>query len=539
MKLLKAVFVFLLSISVFAGVNIKNGNFYITYTDIIVPGGGHDIEIVRTYNSKATEKGWFGFGWGSDYETFLTVSPDGSVVVHENGAGALTRFTPQKAIDPVAAAKKVVKAMHKSSLGKKAEEELIKKLAEDAEMRQAYARRYNVTSTLPKGSVLHASVRGHQTLKKLDKGYERSFSDGKKEYFNEEGKLTKIEDKFGYWVSISYDKQGHVEAIKDSQAKQLFFEWYPSGYVKSIAGQDKKKSTYKYEGDNLSESVDIENNKFAYSYDSKHNMTKISYSDGSSMQMDYTPKTSFVSKVVSRNGDVTEYDYDSNPKNPNYHYWTTITKTLPSGRKSKSRYEYEIKTRADGSQYTYRIATEINGLKTDTIYSECCSLPLKITRGKQTTTFEYKDGLLTKKTNSNGERVELEYHPELRKITKVSNNDGWTKFDYDKAGNLTKALNHKGQAVLLIYNSKGKITTMIDRYKGKQRKLAFRYNALGKPVEIDLKGVGKINVAYDNHGEIKKVEPTKGKSQQMALQVTQAFQSLLSIVKPAGVNLNI
>jgi hypothetical protein len=35
--------------------------------------------------------------------------------------------------------------------------------------------------------------------------------------------------------------------------------------------------------------------------------------------------------------------------------------------------------------------------------------------------------------------------------------------------------------------------------------LAFKYNALGKPVEIEMEQIGKINVAYDNYGEIKKV----------------------------------
>ena len=75
-----------------------------------------------------------------------------------------------------------------------------------------------------------------------------------------------------------------------------------------------------------------------------------------------------------------------------------------------------------------------------------------------------------------------------------------------------------------------------DKKTGKKRILSFKYNALGKPVEIEMKNVGKINVAYDNYGEIKKVESKQG--HKMALQVTQAFQSLLSIVKPAGVNLN-
>ena len=91
--------VLLFAATAFGGVNLKNGNFYITYTDIVVPGGGEKLEISRTYNSKATELGWFGFGWGSYFETNLVVSADGSVVIHENGAGGKTRFTPKNPVD--------------------------------------------------------------------------------------------------------------------------------------------------------------------------------------------------------------------------------------------------------------------------------------------------------------------------------------------------------------------------------------------------------------------------------------------------------
>ena len=88
-----------LSASLFAGVNLKNGNFYISYTDIIVPGGGKNLKISRTYNSKSVAKGWFGFGWGSNFETKLWVSADGSVIVRENGSGAVTRFTPKSDVN--------------------------------------------------------------------------------------------------------------------------------------------------------------------------------------------------------------------------------------------------------------------------------------------------------------------------------------------------------------------------------------------------------------------------------------------------------
>jgi YD repeat-containing protein len=332
-----------------------------------------------------------------------------------------------------------------------------------------------------------------------------------------------------------------LRVIKDSQAKQILLDWYPDGKIKSsYSAADKKTTNYTYDPrGNLTQSADVGGNVYKYDYDSNHNLTQVTYVDNSKMQIKYD-KSSLATEVIERNGDSTKYKYENNPKNPEFHYWTTVTKKSAEGVESSSRYEYEIKTKPDGQQYTYRIATELDGIKTETIYSECCSLPLKITRGKDVTTFEYNEkGLLTKKTSTKGEYVQLEYDDKINKITKVVNNEGWTSFLYDKIGNLSKAVNSAGKSVLLIYDRNGKITRMIDQEKNDEktrRTLNFKYNSLGKPVEIEMENVGIINVAYDNYGEIKKVESKAGAK--MALQVTQAFQSLLSIVKPAGVNLN-
>ncbi len=536
----KILLLFLFPAVVLGGVNLKNGNFYITYTDIVVPGGGHDLEITRTYNSKSSYKGWFGYGWGSIFETYLQVAADGTIVVHENGSGALTRFFPKGKVDARQAAKRIVNSMRKSKeiQGREADL-LIDKLAKNAELRQAYAKKFGVKAKLAVGTVLHTSMRGIQTLKVTKNGYVRRYNDGKVEYFNHQGKLSKVKDRHGYYIDFVYDKSGMLKSLKDSQAKQLFFAWYPSGYMKYIWSVDKKKARYKYEGDNLVESTDIADNTYKYSYDSNHNLTAITYKDGSQMKITYHRYTQFVTSVTSRNGDVTKYKYESDEKNPDLHFWTLVTKKNVSGKMVTNRYEYEMRLRSDGSQYTYRILTVVGGVKTETIYNEKNSLPIKITRGKFTTTFKYNDkGLLVEKRNSRGEFVKLKYHPKLNKIIQVTNNKGTTKFTY-KGGNLYKAVNSDGKQVLLIYDRKGRITKMVnvDKKTKKKQTLRFKYNALGKPVEIAMAGVGKINVSYDNYGEIKKVESKAG--HRMALQVTQAFQSLLSIVKPAGVNLNL
>ena len=531
----------ILPFAAFAGVNLKNGNFYITYTDIIVPGGDHDLEVTRTYNAKSTENGWFGFGWGSLYETKLSVSADGSVVVVENGSGAQTRFIPKEVINFESASKKIVDAMRKKEpMSDSVVKTLTSNLNKDAELRQVYSKKYGIETKLADGTTLYSNDRGIQTIVKEKDGYKRSNSDGRIDFFDNEGKLSKISDKNGYAILFEY-KGTQVFAIKDTQAKQILFDWYPDGKIKSAStAAGNKKTTYTYDPKgNLVQSVDVGENSYKYDYDTNHNLTTISYVDNTKMHIKYD-KSAFATEVVERNGDSTSYKYENNPKNPEYHYWTTVSKKGKSGPLTSSRYEYEIKSKPDGQQYTYRIATEMDGVKTETIYSECCSLPLKITRGKEVTAFEYNSkGLLTKKTSTKGEFVQLDYDDKINKITKVLNNEGWTTFQYDKTANLSKAVNSVGKSVLLIYDHTGKITKMIDQEKNDEksrRTLSFKYNSMGKPVEIEMENVGIINVAYDNFGEIKKVESKAGAK--MALQVTQAFQSLLSIVKPAGVNLN-
>lgn len=529
-----------MSFEAYSGVNLKNGNFYVSYTDIVVPGGGKKLEVTRTYNSRSAGEGWFGIGWGSDFETHLKVSADGSVVIHENGAGATTRFTPKTVVDAKAASEKIVDAMKKKSqMSDKVAIEMVDKLTKDAELRQDYEQKFGISSKIADGSILYSNERGMQELHKIPDGYKRVFSDGKIEFFSGEGKLTKIQEKSGYSIALNY-KGSSLESIKDSQAKQLFFSWYPDGKVKHVWSAGDKKVEYKFKEKDLIESKDVGDNVYKYSYDANHNLIKVGYEDKSEMKINYDTKTMMVTSVVDKNGESTKYEYASNPKNPEMHYWTLVTTTGFDGKPVTNRYEYEVKTKPDGAQYTYRILTEINGLKTETVYSECCGLPLKIARGKEVTTFEYNTkGLLTKKTSTSGEFVNIEYDDTINKITKVVNNSGWTQFTYDKGANLSKAVNSVGKAVLLVYDRNGRITKMVDNDSktNEKRTLSFIYNALGKPVEISMDSIGKINVDYDNYGEIKKVESKTG--HKMALQVTQAFQNLLSIVKPAGVNLQL
>jgi len=182
-----------------ANVSLRNGNFFIGYTDIVYPGG-FEPKIERVYNSKSGFKGMFGWGWGTEYEVNLSVSADGSVVVHEYGGGAENRFSPvafnqaelQKAVGQlVEAARKAGVTGSQQSVA-----DYQKKLAGDARFRNQEWEKFIEKKLLkPRqlvaGTQLTSNRFSYQYITKVKEGYVRSYDNGRVEQFSEEGHLAK------------------------------------------------------------------------------------------------------------------------------------------------------------------------------------------------------------------------------------------------------------------------------------------------------------------------------------------------------------
>src|SRR5690606_32365345 len=139
--------------------------------------------------------------------------------------------------------------------------------------------------------------RGPQELTVTKEGFRRSHSDGRVDTFNNEGQLLRISDKAGYFIGFTY-KNGKLDSIKDSQAKQIFFSWYADGLVKEIWSAGDKKASYKYASSDLISATDVGENSYEYAYDKSHNLTEIKYSDKTKLAISYDHKTFFVSQVT-------------------------------------------------------------------------------------------------------------------------------------------------------------------------------------------------------------------------------------------------
>ena len=120
---------------------------------------------------------------------------------------------------------------------------------------------------------------------------------------------------------------------------------------------------------------------------------------------------------------------------------------------------------------------------------------------------------------------------------RLEDGPAWAEFGWHpEKGELASIRTSTGRSVDLTYDSTGKITGLVNRDpNGEQVSLYFRYDLAewpSKPSLIAIEGVGEIRVQYDAEGEIADVDSDGG--YRVALQVTQAFQRLLSLSKVAA-----
>lgn len=536
-----------------ANVSIRNGNFFIGYTDVIYPGG-YEPKIERVYNSKSPFNGVFGWGWGSDYEGYMTVEADGSVLVSESGGGAQNRFSPQnfnlKELDT--AVNTIAEAARKSgAMGSGDQLESYKKqLKNNADFRNEEWAKWRAQGKvearkLKVGTKLVSNRFSFQWITVTEAGYVRMSDTGKVETYDPNGRLMKIQDKNGSYILLTYNRDGKIEKIQDNQNRKMYLTYNKLGKVEKVQAENNKTAEYRY--NDLGEMIyskDTDGNAFTFKYsnDKRHNLTEIGYADKSTLQVGYygRDKLENVKSVKDRDGTYTEYTYDKVAGEKNSLKVGVTIKGTEGRVVSSSVYEYVFRNKANGEEWTYKMVSNLDGLKTETIYNECCGLPIFIKRAGDETTFAYDTkGRVTKKTTPN-EVTELTYDQKVGKVNRVvkyqkanKKKVDWSTFQYDTRGNLAVAKNSVGAGVRLFYDNLGRITTMVDQAK---KQITFKYNENSKPVEIKDPSMGSITVQYTNSGEVKKVDSSGGRK--IALAVTSSFQNLLEIIRPAGVTLS-
>jgi YD repeat-containing protein len=523
-----------------AGVTLRNGNFYMSYTDLVAPGG-FEMKIARVYNSKTDFAGIFGSGWGFEYEAYLRVQDDGSVVVHEYGGGADNHFTPittkPRPLDAIydeltAAAEKL------GQFSSAAEKDAYRAWVVDHHETE-FERFRNLglvkTEHLGIGQAFRSGRFGNQVLSRVPEGYQRAFDTGRFEEYDLSGHLVRVWDANHNFVALHYDAKGHLTNMEDSGGNRFVFAFNNQGYVKSIAWGS-RIARYEYKGSELVKSTDVDGHTFRFSYDAenRHNMTGIHYADGTDLKVTYYPLAEYenVKELKDRDGTLYAYQYDRSIKD---RYAVTVTETDPDHKVGVDKYEYFVGHDPSGDTYTSRMVQSINGDVTDTSYNADAQ-PLSITRNGVTTRFEYDSfGHVTLKQTAT-QTTQLTYDPVVRKVATVttiaSGKTTVVSFKYDAKGNLIDATDPAGVEVAVTYDDNGRVSTMMEKSAGM---VHIVYNRESKPIQVAVDGLGTVVVTYKENGDVAKISSESGDT--VAQKVTSMLQQMMAVIKPPAVTL--
>jgi YD repeat-containing protein len=544
-RLLAMFAVFLGSAQALAIVDMKTANYSQTWTDIDVPSAANQfkLKVDRTYNSRSLFDGIFGFGWCSDFETRLEVTPEGNIRLIECGSGQETVYMPlefnRKDIDKTIAAI-LPKLRAQQGTDEKTLKTLQDEMISNAKLRAKYAAEFKIKVEPKEGMQYFANGREVEKFVYSKNIYTRTLVSGTQMRFNATGRMTHMYDAAGNFLRFEYDKD-QVREVVDNNGRKLSFKYYNNKKVKNITGPGGSTAEYKFEGlDDLNWVKNQWGNVYVYEYDDRHNLVKVQYPDKTQITIGYNQERDWVTKFSDRDKCNEEYGYELSKSDPKMHYWSTVKKVCRKEIVNESKHEFIHKKRDDGQIYLSRVISTINGAVTDITYHEIFGRPLSIRRNAEMATFEYFPNGQIKVKSTRLTKMAYQYDDKSKKVadvvTTVLNDKGKavtsrkTAFQYDPKGNLIFASNTEGQRVRMTYDGRGRIKTITDQAR-KVVKIDYE-ERFGKPAIVSRPGLGTIRVSYKANGDIDKVNSAEGPT--VAMQVASTFNNLLDILSPAS-----
>ncbi len=531
----------------------RNGNLYVSFLDLKLRGGA-EPRIFRAYQSLSPFCGMFGCGWASDYETFLAVEGDGSAVVHEFGGGARTTFrSPAASARGVDAMVEQITAAARKS-GTVAADSVIAyqtMLRESASIRSSEWRRYVkrgaiVPPAVPIGTTLRAlTPYGVDDLTRTPSGYERAISDGSRQLFDDQGRMTGLVDATGHRIDLTRTPQGRLLRIRDDLGRTLRVTSDTSGRVLRVDADSGRYAAYRYDrrGD-LVWTRDTDGIVITHAYDSWHYLTRIGNADGKDVLIAYYPLSmnARVRRVTDEAGRTAAYTYRWT-RSDSLEYIVDIAVLGPPRAASAVRdtishrqHLYEERRKSSGERWMYRIAETVDGRTEATVYDEECGLPLQLVRGNDTTTrtLDGRCRVSTRRTAVRADSLGYDAKDRIATLSSLPRGGGArieTQYAYDSTGQVSGVTITSGSEVMVIaFDRAGKLRRVTDA----DGELTIVRDGSGRPTTLSHSKFGGATIAYAVDGT-PTVTPTAGAN----IVAFRAFRGRLVLLSaPAGLTVD-
>ncbi|HYS55907.1 MAG TPA: DUF6531 domain-containing protein, partial [Thermoanaerobaculia bacterium] len=476
-------------------VNLSSGNMYRSMTDFSIVARGIPVALTRTYNSRSTYNGPFGFGWTFNYGEMLIDNSNGSITYRESDG------TEHLFINYVS----------------------------------------------PPGK--------HLALTPNASGWTMRFKDGMQFTFDARGLLVSQQDLNGNAVTINRDPSGNITTIVDASGRTELTFTYAAGKITQVTDLSGRNVVYAYTGDDLTSVTDTAGKSWPMTYGLAHNMTSFADPLGNAQSYDYDADHRLMHHVDAsgaeeffhydiagrqsvitdrRGGDrliefddsgraTMEADPAGNVVKASFDADNNRTQTLDS-RGNITAFEYDPQgnvtkqTNPDNGVMTTTydanarplVSTDAVGAVTSNNYDSAGNL-LTSSRSvggvTETTTNTYDSrGQLLTTTDPNNAPTSMTWNDNGTLATRTDAANNITTMLSDPLGRITSIKDPNQNETKLTYDGKDRILTMTDPYTNTT---TFAYDDAGRRKSVTTPR-GTTTYSYDAEGRVVSVSDPLG-----------------------------
>ncbi len=442
-------------------VNLKAGNFGWGEVDVHIPGLGHPLFVIRTYNSQDRYIGPFGYGWHfmPMMQCIEVVAGSGKQVVVKRGDG----------------------------------------------VRKIYEENSDASYTAEDGSNRH-------TLTKDQSGFHLTDYDLVTYNFNLDGILQNISDTNGNTVLFAYDGQDRVSSITDASGRQLTMTYGTNDRIVSIVDFSGRTLTYGYDEDNnLISFTDALNQQTLYTYDTDHLLLSVTDPGGTALiannydARNRVTSQSFLGENVSFTYN-TAYTRVNNRSNFNFDIYLNETGN-PTEVRDPSSSNYQMAFTAAGEAASL---TDSQGV-TQVAYDSLGRIRSLVEPDNSASLYAYLGDtkLVASMTDPLNRTTTYSYDSNHNLIGKTNALSETTLYQYYPNGELKKVTYPDGAVTDFTYSATGYLTLVKDTIGTDMFTASYAYDAVGNVTSITMADSNSVVYEYDSLNQLKRVTDSR------------------------------